>query len=1492
MNVATLDGRRVATPELSPPAAPELGPCGDPLSRRVLAGLGAFFFVVTLVQAPGLIVDDTKLQVVMAPWAWMRSSLHLWSLTVSSGSVQDQTFGYLFPMAPFFELTHLLHVPTWLAERIWLALLLTVGAWGVIRVAEALGIGKRWARVLGGVAYCAAPIVVTWAASSATLLAVMLLPWLLQPLVVGSRRGSPRKAAARSGVAVALMGGVNATVVLAVLPVGVLWLLTRERGSRRRALTVWWVVSVGLACFWWLVPTVLQGKYGYNYVPYTESAATTTSTASAFEALRGASYWTDYYHLGGPLIPGAWTLVTSAAAIVGTAMVTALGLAGLARRIPERLFQVACLSVGVVVIAVGYGGSLAGPFSHQAQVLLQGGLAPLRSVAKFSPDVALPVALGVVWLVSTVSTASTDRIRFPRRTWPGVRWRVAQRSPDVLLPVTLGVAWLLWTVSGGPGRARRADWSSVRSSVARRSPDVLLPVTLGVARLASAEADRRHREPTSSRPRRNGWRMVSGLVALVVVVLAAMPFWQRDLYPTGGFAAIPHYWTQAADWIQDHQGNQTTLLVPGATFGEYTWGKPLDEPLSVLTSTSVTSRSVVPLGSNGNTVMLSTVEDAIVTGTAQPGLAEYLSRSGIDYVVERNDLNLKLTGAPPPAVVHQALSESAGLTEVASFGPYLPASQVTRGALPAYDSPSSVHLRPVEIFRVGPAVSEVQTFAASHPLVVSGSSGSLLPLAGAGVLSGRPAVLAKDPEATGAASSPGATWAVTDGNQRRAVSFGQIDNSDSYLLGPGQRPGGSSAAIPLNYQVVSGSDTQTVSAPIGASSVAATSVGSSPLFNEPSEGPDSAFDGDPTTAWVATAAGQSVGQSLSITFDRAIPLAWIAVTPLNDTTMRPSIRRITVTTDRGSVHPTIPDRDAPVGVDVAPGSTRHLTITIDAVRPPTTPSFIGPLGAGITDVAIPGVSFHSAMRLPIDDPVDSSGASRNSIMVNLDAPVTNPNLDFIDRTTLLEPIPRKVVLPQAMAAIIDGTAVPTPGQPLEALLTFLATPPHQIVQITASSWMGGLPRFRPENLVEQSPSPWIAGVGDPDPSLTLHWTGSVSVGSISLGLSAQASRPTEVVVSSPAGSRRVTVPRNGGVVSFAPMTTDTLTVRFVGVTKGVTAVPISGIPLPLPVGLSSIGVPALAATPPTPFSPSTPIALGCGSGPMVTIDGNAVSTSVTGTLGNLIDLQPMTIHGCTLAGVQLTAGMHVISFPAGSPFLVTGLLARSPTATPAPGGSAPRSARVVTWSPSRRSVLVGAGPATYLQVAQNFNPGWVATLGGRSLTAVRLDGWQQGWLVPAGGAGTMTMTFTPDHTYRAALLLGGLFLVLLAILAVAGRGRSPAAPVGPRQRVGVWVLAAAAALIGISVGGWLALALVPLVLVARRWGSTPMAVIAGAAFTAAGIMVAWHPSAVPGAHEGAFGAPAQAASVVALCAVLSAVVAGDRRRRGHDPSGSEGAGST
>ena len=50
---------------------------------------------------------------------------------------------------------------------------------------------------------------------------------------------------------------------------------------------------------------------------------------------------------------------------------------------------------------------------------------------------------------------------------------------------------------------------------------------------------------------------------------------------------------------------------------------------------------------------------------------------------------------------------------------------------------------------------------------------------------------------------------------------------------------------------------------------------------------------------------------------------------------------------------------------------------------------------------------------------------------------------------------------------------------------------------------------------------------------------------------------------------------------------------------------------------------------------------------------------------------------------------------------------------------------------------------------ENFNPGWRAVVDGRQLRAVRLDGWKQAWLLPAGTAGVVTLTYLPNAIYRA-----------------------------------------------------------------------------------------------------------------------------------------------
>jgi arabinofuranan 3-O-arabinosyltransferase len=1402
----------------------------SPASRWTLFAIGAGFLLTTFLQASGKIEDDTKLPLIATPFTYIDSALHLWNQNVFGGTVELGT-GFLMPMGFFFAITHFLHIPTWCAERLWLTLLLTAACWGVVRLSEALGIGRRWTRLLAGLAYCAAPIVVGLVMTSTALLAVVFLPWMILPLVIGSREGSPRRAAARSGIAIALMGGSNAVVVLAVMPMAIIWLLTRRPGPRRRALIGWWLVAAGLACFWWVVPTLFVGKYGYNYLPYTETSATTTHTASLFESLRGASDWLEYFNLGGAYFPGAWLIVSSAAVIVATTIVSALGLAGLCRRIPERLFLIATLTFGAVVIAAGFSGASGGLFSHTVQHLLQDELEPFRNVSKFSPLVALPLALGLAWILAIP-----------------VPLRALQRSAKRFTPSTNIYAVALAVV------ALRA----LRRRFGRLSPSGHIFSVVAAVAVAA--------------------------VAIAAVFVAAAPYWKGELYRTGGFSTIPGYWSQAGAWLDAHQGHENALIVPGASFSYDTWGNPIDEPLQDFTDTSLEWRNLIPIGSNGYIQMLDTVEQVIDSGTSSPGLAQFLSREGIKYVVERNDLNLVSTGAPPPAQVHEVLTETSGLTPVASFGSLLPARQTQFGSLPVYDSESDLRLRPVEIFRVDQAQSVVQTFPAANPVVVSGDVQSLLPLAGAGVIAGRASALSGDPKASGVVKAPEATAAITDGNQRRTVAFGEIRNNLSYLLGAGQNLPGAPTGIPTAFTVVPGVRHQTVEDPIGASSISASSFGSIPLLDDPTEGPASAFDGDANTAWVADATDHSLGQWISITLRHKVKMSTITVTPLVGSSLQPNISRIRITTDQGSVTRNLPNRSGPVKVSVPTGTSLHLKITITGVRPtPKINSGGIELGAGISEIAIPGVHVQQQMKVPTDVSDRFASPTANAPVIVFTRPIANANLSLGFTTTDDPNMARAFALPKAMTAQITGYAVPTPGTALNDLLTVLAPAPSSSLSITASSWLSSLPRFRPENLIDNSTQPWIAGLGDKDPSIDLSWTVPRSIGAISLTLSSAASRPTEVAITGSTGKREVVpVPRKGGVVSFAPLLTNSLQIQFIRSAEKFSVTPDDGFPLPLPVGVQRVSVPGLdTSAVPVPNS-QTAFHLPCGDGPPVTIDGKTVPTSISGTLGNLTDLQPIPFVACTndFGGVALSAGSHTFAAqPTASLFSVTSAVLQSPQASLASSVAAPRRATIEHWTADARTLKVTAGPATYLTVAQNYDSGWSATLGTQKLKPVRVDGWQQGFMIPAGRAGTVTLTMSSDTVFRVLLLLGGLFLVLLLALALLPSRRVLEDPGGERSPPSVWFLLAGAAVALVLVAGPLALLIVPLAIMARRRGDIAMALTSFVAFVVAGACAAWDPATLFSPSAGAFGRPAQIASAVAIAALLCSLVPGRKARR-------------
>ena len=54
---------------------------------------------------------------------------------------------------------------------------------------------------------------------------------------------------------------------------------------------------------------------------------------------------------------------------------------------------------------------------------------------------------------------------------------------------------------------------------------------------------------------------------------------------------MPGYWRQAADWLNSRAGDQGVLAVPGSAFGEYTWGRPMDDIMQPMLTTISATRT-------------------------------------------------------------------------------------------------------------------------------------------------------------------------------------------------------------------------------------------------------------------------------------------------------------------------------------------------------------------------------------------------------------------------------------------------------------------------------------------------------------------------------------------------------------------------------------------------------------------------------------------------------------------------------------------------------------------------------------------------------------------------------------------------------------------------------------------------------------------------------------------------------------------------------------
>ena len=730
---------------------------------RLVAGCVALL-ALAFAQLPGYLLFDTKFDLVVDPWHYLARALHMWDSNGAIGQLQNQAYGYLWPMGPFFGLGQLVDIPGWALQRLFMALVMCVAFTGVAKVGKALGVRSDVACLVAGFAYALSPRMLTTIGTiSIESWPSALAPWVLLPLIKGAAEGSPRRAAALSALAVGMVGGVNATASFGVIPVAAIWLLTREPGPRRRALMVWWVVFTAMATLWWLGPLFFLGLYSPPFLDFIEASALTTTPTSLFDSLRGVSHWIPYID---PRWQAGRDLITVPTLVLNSGVVLMLGIAGLAhRRNPHRLFLVLSLLLGLFLVGMGHTGSLQGWFAEPLQAALDGPLAAARNVHKFDPVVRLPMVLGIAFLLQALTS---------REYWGRTR----------------------------SGRLRPLTYASL------------------------------------------------SVLAAIAVAGAAAPAVQGRMAPAGAIREVPGYWEEAGAWL-DGQGNEAVALMsPGVGVAQFVWGTPNDEPLEFLVEKGRFGvRSNIPFVPPGNIRYLDAVEERLTQGRPSRGLAPYLARAGIRFLVVRNDV-IKAPDIPDTVLLHQALEQSPGIRRQKGFGPNLGSAPYlsTGEDRNVINGGWQTNYQAIEIFEVvagGPGAVAADTL----PVVIGGPE-SLLSLADAGLVDEQPTVLATDADADAAPTGP---VILTDGYRDRERYYGQLHDGYSATT-LAEDPRRSSNAVKDLY-VNKGDDRwRTGAVTVGAMSVTSTSAMSdsdAPGGARPGESAFAAIDGDLRTAWVS-----------------------------------------------------------------------------------------------------------------------------------------------------------------------------------------------------------------------------------------------------------------------------------------------------------------------------------------------------------------------------------------------------------------------------------------------------------------------------------------------------------------------------------------------------------------------------------------------------------------------------------------------------------------
>lgn len=867
------------------------------------------------------------------------------------------------------------------------------------------------------------------------------------------------------------------------------------------------------------------------------------------------------------------------------------------------------------------------------------------------------------------------------------------------------------------------------------------------------------------------WRLPAGRRELTASVLAVMCVLTTA---AGAMAAAaepgttdegrPGLAMQVSAWSSEAAPGRVLVLPPtsegasapslGAALGDRPW----------------VGRDSLPTSGAAGTSALDDLLGRLGRGDGGPGTSSALRRLGISYVLLHLDGSVAADRANPAALVRSALATQGGRRVAVLSG--RGGSDETR-AERLLDFGVRGRTELVEIWSVpGSAFGWVHP---GSPIDVVGDAGTTSDLADAGVLGARATRFRGE-------STRGADF-LSDSARRRDVD--QRVAIDPY--GPDLGPDEPRSVVPPDVAPVTTADRRISGArTVSASSSAADLDGA---LRRAGSDALAAIDATVFTSWQSRR-GSTRAEWWEIELDVPTELAGTSVQFVRSLFSGRPVTRVEVQTDAGSQEYDV----AADGLLVLQRSetTSRLRITVTGVEGTTEPDD----SVGIAEVRIPGVTVRDELAVAGPRPRAWLLAARTGSFVHCvpavptagttSAPaapptvcdrgvsVDGPDTGSLDRIIRVDEAAGATGRTWVRAADTDQSA---------ALAAMLAEPS---VLAAGSSAAAQDLVTRPQAAADADVSTaWRPAAEDAEPTLTLSWPEPVDVSGLRLLLGDDdvASTPTLVRVSAEVlGAGPATAEAEVGVdgaVAFPTVRTRSITITFLE-SSGLTSISsLTGGARTAPIAVAEV---ELLGGPQVRYDGARVHALGCGSGPAVSIGGVAVRTALTTSAQAVVAGGPVRAELCD--EVDLAVGAVEVGLAASYSWIPMGVLLTTDERmldetgrvdgdsslggmvafVPTPAGRGTRGPVAIDLddSSAERTVVL-ATPA---------GSGWVAHGDDGALEPVTVDGWAQAWAVPAG-VERVVLRYSAGGSLRGWVGLGAVGWALV-VLFVVSASLSPA----------------------------------------------------------------------------------------------------------------------